>query len=255
MYHFLYLIQDHRDIGTNIYKIGKTTQLPDQRFKGYINGTYPEYISKVDDCHKRETELIQIFKQKYKLVRGHEYFSGNLNQMIEDFTTFCQKIREEKNDQKNMIINNITNNNTNNTTNNINITNNYVCELCNKEYDSKRSLDIHKNRKNKCNIPTPYQCKLCFRYFKQKKNLDEHTIKQICKEEIKEEQKITNNIDDEVELKIIINNKNISKDVKINMIHKLFKLNKEDLNDLLLDSFSNEEKIILIKKYIKRTII
>ena len=92
MYNYLYLIQDKKDINLDIYKIGKTTQLPDQRFKGYINGTYPIRISKVDDCHKRENELINIFKNKYKIARGREYFIGNINNIIIDFTNFCNNL-------------------------------------------------------------------------------------------------------------------------------------------------------------------
>jgi hypothetical protein len=45
MYHFLYLIQSGDDLYTNIYKIGKTIKLPEQRFKGYDLGLYPIRIS------------------------------------------------------------------------------------------------------------------------------------------------------------------------------------------------------------------
>ena len=41
MYNFLYLIQDGKDLDSNVYKIGKTTQDPSQRFKGYLKGTRP----------------------------------------------------------------------------------------------------------------------------------------------------------------------------------------------------------------------
>ena len=55
MYHFLYLIQTSKDLYTNIYKIGKTTQLPEERFKGYDKESYPLRISLVDNCSERET--------------------------------------------------------------------------------------------------------------------------------------------------------------------------------------------------------
>jgi hypothetical protein len=64
----------------------------------------------------------------------------------------------------------------------------FKCDICFKEYNNKRSLDIHKNRKNKCNVITPYKCHECNRYFKYNKNLQEHTIKQTCiKDRPKEE--------------------------------------------------------------------
>ena len=112
MFEFLYLIQDKNDMGTNIYKIGKTTQGISDRLKGYPRGTRPIRISQVDNCDKRETELINIFKTKYLLSRGREYFEGQLNSMIKDFTNFCDSIK--------VLPNNLNNNTTNNnTTNNI----------------------------------------------------------------------------------------------------------------------------------------
>jgi hypothetical protein len=88
MYHFLYLIQSGDDLYTNIYKIGKTTKLPEQRFKGYDKKSYPIRISLVDDCHIRENELIEIFNNKFKLAKGREYFDGNVKDMIDEFSNF-----------------------------------------------------------------------------------------------------------------------------------------------------------------------
>ena len=100
----------------------------------------------------------------------------------------------------------------------------FSCELCKKQYDSKRSLEIHKNRKNKCNIETPYQCKICDRYFKQKKNLIEHTIKQVCKSDSELFNKNKNDdedCEDNDEIDYIINDKNITNDDKIILIKKI----------------------------------
>jgi len=91
MYHFLYLIQSGDDLYTNIYKIGKTIKLPEQRFKGYDKGLYPLRISLVDDCHIRENELIEIFNNKFKLAKGREYFEGNVKDMIDEFSKFCDQ--------------------------------------------------------------------------------------------------------------------------------------------------------------------
>jgi len=157
MYHYLYLIQDMQYPNTNIYKIGKTTQLPDRRFKGYINGTYPIRIANVDDCNIREKELICLFNNKFKRVKGREYFSGMLNDMIYTFNTFCDKYIPN-------IISNVE----------------YKCNNCNNIFVTKQSLKKHINKKNKCNIITDFKCTKCDRYFKQKKNLLEHCEKNKC---------------------------------------------------------------------------
>jgi hypothetical protein len=91
MYHFLYLIQTAEDLYTNIYKIGRTEQLPEERFKGYKKESYPLRISLVDDSKLRETELKDLFNIKFKLVRGREYFEGNIENMIYEFNKFCNQ--------------------------------------------------------------------------------------------------------------------------------------------------------------------
>ena len=140
MYNYLYLIQDNQDIGSNVYKIGKTTQSPSDRFKGYSKGTYPIRISQVDDCHIREIELINLFKNKYILFRGREYFNGNLNDMIKEFNNLCDncnniiknnkliedELYHNKEIKKHKIKFNLSYEE---------LQTNYICELCKKEYD------------------------------------------------------------------------------------------------------------------------
>jgi hypothetical protein len=167
MYNFLYLIQDNCDIGSNIYKIGKTTQDPSDRFKGYSKGTYPIRISQVDNCHLREIELINIFKKNYKLSRGREYFCGILNNMIIDFTNLC-------NSQTNNIITK-----SNNILTKSNIT--LRCSKCKQIFTTNFSLERHTNKKVPCTFITKYQCKICSKYFKRNESLKEHTIKNSCK--------------------------------------------------------------------------
>jgi hypothetical protein len=97
MYHFLYLIQTAEDLYTNIYKIGKTEQLLQDRFNGYDKGSYPIRISLVDDCSKRETELREIFNKKFKLNRGNEFFEGDIEEMIYEFSNLCNQKKIIKN--------------------------------------------------------------------------------------------------------------------------------------------------------------
>jgi hypothetical protein len=211
MYNYLYLIQDNRDIGSNIYKIGKTTQAPSERFKGYEKGTYPIRISHVDNCHQRECELINLFKKRYKLSRGREYFIGILNNMILDFTNYCDSIINKKIIIKESILNN----------NAINYIM-FECELCNAEYKNKRSLDIHLNRKNKCNVKTAFQCLDCKKYFKQNKNLQEHIVKQICK---------------------------INEEIKKQYINVVENKTEQAIKSILQSSINIESKIILLKNH------
>lgn len=87
----IYLIQDGADIGTNIFKIGKTKQGIDdviklKRMKGYSNGTIQHntwYVSNtmVDDI---ENKIKKYFKNKYTLIRGYEWFEGNVKEMKKD---------------------------------------------------------------------------------------------------------------------------------------------------------------------------
>lgn len=190
MYNFLYLIQDGKDLDWNVYKIGKTTQDPSQRFKGYLKGTRPIRISEVDDCSKRESELIKIFMKKYILYRGREYFSGILNEMVLDFTNFCDSINLENNQQ--MINNYINNKETNNQL--INDNNNFKCNLCFILFKSKFSLDRHQNKKIKCNLHTDYKCKKCNKFFREKRNLEQHIDKKICKIPMIKQNKLNNDI-------------------------------------------------------------
>jgi hypothetical protein len=143
MYNYLYLIQDNRDIGSNVYKIGKTTQLPSDRFKGYAKGTYPIRISQVDNCHQREYELIDLFKKRYELYRGREYFEGNLNDMIKEFNNLCNDCIN-MNDNNELLENELYyNQKIKDHQSKFNLSDeeahrNYTCDLCKKEYDYKK---------------------------------------------------------------------------------------------------------------------
>ena len=236
MFEFLYLIQDKNDMGTNIYKIGKTTQGISDRLKGYPRGTRPIRISQVDNCDKRETELINIFKTKYVLSRGREYFEGDLNSMIKDFTNFCDSIKVLPNN----VNNNTTNNNSNNNSNSNNITNNnyvtninitpktFKCNKCHEIFKTKNNLIKHINKKIKCNITTEFQCIICLKYFSCKKSLNEHCKKNNCVEK----QNINENIE-------YLNDDNNNKS-KIRQVLKLY----------LESNMSNDDKAKLIKIHI-----
>lgn len=95
----IYLIQDGTDIGTSVYKIGKTSRRGEDsrvlcRLKDYSEGTMQHASFSVPCAYVDEIEqlIIREFSQKFKLVRGREWFEGVMYEMrklmsalIEDF--------------------------------------------------------------------------------------------------------------------------------------------------------------------------
>jgi hypothetical protein len=83
---YIYIIQVEKDFGKNIYKIGKTTQIPFKRFISYCEEVQIIQFNSVANCHTAEKELIHEFTKTFgKPVRGFEYFEGDLNLMLEIF--------------------------------------------------------------------------------------------------------------------------------------------------------------------------
>ena len=83
---YIYIIQVEKDFGTNIYKIGKTTQNPFKRFSCYFGQLQIIQFNAVINCNKIEKELVDEFKTIFgKPVRGNEYFEGDLEKMLEIF--------------------------------------------------------------------------------------------------------------------------------------------------------------------------
>jgi len=99
----IYLIQDGNDIGTDIYKFGKSKQgindiIKLKRFKGYSNGTIQHNTwlvsyALVDDI---ESEIKKHFKNKYLSVRGHEWFEGDVKEMKNDIDFIIDNYNTEK---------------------------------------------------------------------------------------------------------------------------------------------------------------
>ncbi len=156
---YIYLLQEREFIKTNenIYKIGKTQQSNLKRFNSYPKGSVLLIQITCSNCKKAETELINLFSNKYKKRNdiGREYFEGNYKQMINDIvkiTTDDIEYFEENN--KNIINETIKNdieieyfeknhkdiiNETTNDTNDTN-DNNKICEeiynvICNEVYN------------------------------------------------------------------------------------------------------------------------
>ena len=87
----IYLIQDGKDIGTNVFKFGKSKQgihdiIKLKRIKDYSSGTIQHNTwlvsyTLVDDI---ESKIKTHFNNKYVLVRGYEWFEGDVKQMKKD---------------------------------------------------------------------------------------------------------------------------------------------------------------------------
>lgn len=87
----IYLIQDGKDIGTNVFKIGKTKQGIDniiklKRFHGYSQGTiqHNTWLVSCTMLDEVERKIKTYFNSKYLLVRGYEWFEGNVKEMKKD---------------------------------------------------------------------------------------------------------------------------------------------------------------------------
>ena len=91
-YHFIYLLREKQDIEDklNIFKIGKSTQENTRRVKSYPSGSYLYLHIRCNDCHSMETKLINKFKNYFLLVRGREYFKGDIHIMMDIIYSFIQ---------------------------------------------------------------------------------------------------------------------------------------------------------------------
>lgn len=85
---YIYLIQDGKDMDTDVYKIGKTTQENGDtrtidRFDAYSENTIIYRLLEVDTEHVDDIErkVINIFRDTFTLVQGREWFKGDIKLM------------------------------------------------------------------------------------------------------------------------------------------------------------------------------
>ena len=66
---YIYLVQERESIRCNdgVYKIGKTTQEPNKRMKGYPKNSKLYLTVIVDDATTSERDLLMLFRQKFVL--------------------------------------------------------------------------------------------------------------------------------------------------------------------------------------------
>lgn len=84
MTEYIYLLHPFEFIHKDVYKIGKTKQENLKRFGNYPKGSVLLYQTVCVNCDVTEKEILKLFKIKYNLIKGYEYFQGDYNEMIND---------------------------------------------------------------------------------------------------------------------------------------------------------------------------
>lgn len=80
---FVYLIREREDIllGNNVYKAGYTNRTFKERFNDYPAGSEIISVHYIENPFDVEQDIIQIFKKKFEIARGKEYFKGDVKIM------------------------------------------------------------------------------------------------------------------------------------------------------------------------------
>lgn len=85
--HYIYLLRtrEFARMQESVYKIGKTTQEPNNRLQGYPPKSEIILVLRVHDCHAMETILLRVFRRDFVYRRefGAEYFEGDPDQMCQ----------------------------------------------------------------------------------------------------------------------------------------------------------------------------
>ena len=88
----IYLIQPAELIGTNRYKIGCSSKPNLNRcIRGYKKNSRYLHILECNEPFKLEKEILLIFKQKFKLIAGNEYFEGDEHEICDIFINIVKK--------------------------------------------------------------------------------------------------------------------------------------------------------------------
>lgn len=92
---YIYLVQERESMrcNDNVFKIGRTSQEPNKRMKGYPNNSRLLLTVIVNDSINAETELKRIFRNKFKLRNdiGDEYFEGDPMKMMRIIIKYFQE--------------------------------------------------------------------------------------------------------------------------------------------------------------------
>lgn len=96
---YIYLLQDGEDKGTSIYKIGRTVQKGGDsrklsRLQAYNKGTVVYNTWIVDEGHVNHIEktIKDTFAKEYRLVRGTEWFEGDVKVMKKKIDAIIEQL-------------------------------------------------------------------------------------------------------------------------------------------------------------------
>lgn len=149
-FEYIYLLKEREFIKSceNIYKIGKTSQSNDKRFKQYPKGSILIFQSTCSNCCEIEKIVINNFCLNFRQRKdiGTEYFEGDCNDMIIEILEiikndcnnnnyFFGTIKKSKNEMK--ISKDLSNHV-------VNFLNNYYLFLTREEYDALPRLEKNK---------------------------------------------------------------------------------------------------------------
>ena len=90
----VYFLQPCELIGTDRYKIGRSSKNDLSRVLSYKKGTRYISIIEIDNDKELEKILIDKFNKEYIKIAGNEYFKGNENDM---FNSFINEVTDYKN--------------------------------------------------------------------------------------------------------------------------------------------------------------
>jgi len=95
-FEYVYLLHEREFLnsGRQLYKIGRTSQSPNDRFDDYPKGSCVVFYLRVPDSKATEKAIKAAFKLKFKQDRdiGQEYFEGDVNEMIQSLFFISTKI-------------------------------------------------------------------------------------------------------------------------------------------------------------------
>ena len=124
----IYLIypREYIDTKENIYKVGMTTRMVDNRLAEYSKGSMVLLTRNINNAKEVEKTLLKIFINQFILVKGREYFKGDYKAMIKIINDEIDIIL---NDEEKKI---------NNT-----IKQSYICDACGMGFDFVSHLHEH----------------------------------------------------------------------------------------------------------------
>lgn len=175
----VYLIQPAELVGTNRVKVGCSNKSDLSRVtKGYKKGTVSLCICSTEEPFELEKTLLNLFKERFELLAGNEYFIGDIDQMRKVF--FQQMLAY------NAVVEEIDDSAGSEdveTTDDLEVTElvdetkptlskrEFKCSKCFKILSSNQKLKYHEER---CDGLDKKQCKICLRMFATHKGKWKH---------------------------------------------------------------------------------